>query len=317
MKPLALLLHVTLPLVLVGPTVSHAAGTATTPNEPPVAIVCALAGTAEIVTDNTPAPLPLFARLATGATLRLGADAEVVVGMRDGRRFALTGPSEIVIAKEGPSPRGGSASASRELTAVAPLDRVLASVAPGSGGDGFGSEHAAVRIRSGGDDAELLDPQPNEETVLTNSATLRFLHIEGLDRYAVEVEDLFGRQVFTAELSGGTGDSDRLAVSLPAGVLAPGARYLWRVRTVSADVPAFRAEAAFRTLDAASTQLRDEHAAAISGDDQTAVLLLAELDRTLGLRGETCAGLARARQLTAKGGGTTSIDELARSLGCE
>jgi hypothetical protein len=92
----------------------------------------------------------------------------------------------------------------------------------------------------------------------------------------VEVEDDEGVVVFQVEV--GTP-----SVQVSPGVLKPGARYSWVVRTLRGSRPPARGAAEFVTLAAGVAERRAALRRALATDDPSSLPLLAEIDRELGL----------------------------------
>jgi hypothetical protein len=153
-----------------------------------------------------------------------------------------------------------------------------------------GRRSGAIRIRSGslwGAEVEGLYPRDGagafaEATVLT------FRTLSNAASYRVDIEDEVGETVFAVE-------TRSPEVVIPKGVLVPGTEYYWRVRTVGQRESGGRGEAVFVTLSADDVRARNRiRTAAESEGSANAVLLLAEVDRSLGLFREACRALDRA-----------------------
>jgi hypothetical protein len=187
----------------------------------------------------------------------------------------------VVLGAKGLSRRHGAV---ESLSAYPPFPRVEAP-APARAD----ARVAAVRVR--GARVQRLYPR-SPAAALPDAVVLGFEPVAGAEAYRIEVEDEAGRGVFAAE-------SATSAVTVSGGILRPGARYFWRVRTLGGVTPAARAEAEFAVLPAEVVQARRalqaecdrEHGAQCAG-------LLAEIDRGLGLWREARDRLRAARART-------------------
>jgi predicted Zn-dependent protease len=84
-------------------------------------------------------------------------------------------------------------------------------------------------------------------------------------------------------------------VQISPGVLRPGANYYCRVRTVDPEKPSARGEAVFSTLSEDKARRRAALKAHVKDTkDPSLLALMAELDRSLGLRWEACEELRAA-----------------------
>jgi hypothetical protein len=121
---------------------------------------------------------------------------------------------------------------------------------------------------------------------------LRFAPVPDASRYQVTVEDESAASVFQVETQSPT-------VHVLPGILKPGAKYYWHVRTLDRMGQVARGTAEFVTLTAETARARAAVKAALEvAGDAASLALLAELDRRLGLLVEACdefrAALAKA-----------------------
>lgn len=246
--------------------------------EPAAAIVAAISGPASVrVGVEAPRALRAYEWLSPGAQLEVPAGSRVTLAFADGSRSELTGPASARLGASGLASSSGSV---RALGRVPPLPRVNPIA-----GDTRPSRAGAVRIR--GTRIAGLYPRGGWAS-LAEETTLRFTPVSGASQYRVEVEDESGKSVFAAE----TG-ADVVAVS--RGVLKPGERYYWRVKTLDRAGAAARGEAEFTTLSAENAALRlGLRKSAALGDDAASLALLAGIDRGLGLLLEARDGFRRA-----------------------
>jgi hypothetical protein len=234
-----------------------------------VAVVFDVAGRASITEKSGAAArlLRLHDWIHSGSTIQVGADSKLVLVFVSGKRFEL-GP----LAKSTLTPDDlvRSAGPVHALPAFPRLPQVL----PIAADERPSTNSAAVRIR--GREISNLYPR-TPATALTRSTVLRFEPVSDERRYLVEVEDESGARLFRAETA-------TPAVSVPQGILEPGARYYWRVTSVNQAIPPARGEAAFRTVGREPEQELDALIAALEpAADAKTLALLAEIDRRLGL----------------------------------
>lgn len=250
----------------------------------PVAIVCALTGTASVTVpaDQRTTPLRLFEWLSAGSVIEVARGSKLTLVFSSGARYEL---GETAKATAGTRSFASISGPVRELQAVPPLPRFppiaeSARVGPRSG---------AVRIR--GVTIAHLYPDSGTAT-LADSTVLRFTPVPDASLYRVEVEAENGTRVFQVEAQSPT-------VSISPGVLKPGARYYWQVRTLDRIGQVAQGAGEFVTLSAQTAQARAalKEALEVAGDAPS-LALLAEIDRSLGLlveaREEFRAALAKA-----------------------
>lgn len=220
-----------------------------------------------------PAPAP-------GAQVRTVGESEAALVFFDGRRFVVEAASSAAIAMEGVRAEAGSVRRLEPIPAVADIPPLARP----------GTRPGADRIRheagGGGAPFELY---PRDAALLADAAVLRFAPVPGVERYRVEVIDDRGAEVFIAETAA-------KAVDVPAGRLAPGSVYYWRVTSRERG---FHGGAFFVALSeaAAGARRRLTEQTTDRGDSRLD-LLLAEVDRSLGLRREACKRLPNAARWT-------------------
>ncbi|HVS03408.1 MAG TPA: hypothetical protein VMT16_11615 [Thermoanaerobaculia bacterium] len=235
--------------------------------------------------------LPAGTHVATG-----DADAVEIV-LRSGARFRLGPDTAVVVAEDGLQAEHGQP---QRLADTAPLPVVPAiAAAPGR------TALTAVRIRAGGFPA--LYPADGAR-VVADAAELRFIPAVAAGSYSLEIEDVAGRVVLELATS-------ETRVAVPAGVLAAGEAYLWRVRTRDPSGMLLWEEARFETLsaeeEAARRRLEEAVAAA---PDAMGYLLLAGVDRGLGLAREAHRDLERALEMDP---GAVAIQQIRQRLAAE
>ena len=243
---------------------------------PAVALVTRLVGVAQV--DG--APVSGFSWLREGATLRVpeGQNALTLV-FASGRRFELSGPASLTLTASGPVRTAGQVA---EVGALPPLPPL----APVVTGEDFSPRAAAVRLRG----QRIVGLRPGVGWVArADSLRLQFTPLAQAAAYRVYVEDEEGEIVHQAQVTGGE-------AAVPPGLLKPGRRYVWRVRTAPGSGVEGLGTAEFSTLGAAEAESRSRLRAALAGDDAATALLLAEVDRQMGLLGEARETLQRAQE---------------------
>lgn len=260
----------------------------------PVALVYALTGKATLIVSATGRrPLRLFDRLTAGEVVDVGPGSRVALAFENGRRYELRERSRATLGPADLSARSGAVSS---LRTVPPLPRLL----PIAEKDRPGLRAGAVRIRA--ERITSLYPDRGAAT-LAGATLLRFEAVEGGGNYRVEVYDRQGNVIFAEETAASH-------VSIPAGLLQPGMRYDWTVRTVGRVGPIARGEAGFVTLPSRLAEQREALRRAVETSGDGALLaLLAEMDKTLGLWHEAREGLVAA--LAKSPGNAALAEELA------
>jgi hypothetical protein len=247
----------------------------------PAGLIAAVGGSAERCAVSDPggsgssgcSALERLAWIAPGDRLVLDRGALVNLLLLDGRRFELRGPltAEVrasaveIVDLPRRSPLSGPAI--REQAPAPELD-----LAPLAAAERPARELGAVRLRPGA----IEGLTPDRGVVPPESATLAFRPVANAPRYRVIVLDGVGRMIHDVE-------TDASEVALPADLLRAGESYLWQVATVGRPGATLRGEAEFRTLDVRAAKLRSALRAAHETSTPEALLLLAEVDRRLGL----------------------------------
>jgi hypothetical protein len=200
----------------------------------------------------------------------------------NGQRYELGGAAS---ATTGTASLASSAGSVRKLESLPPLPRFQ----PIAGNTQAGPRPGAVRIRG----AEITQLYPNlGATTLADGTVLRFAPTTDASRYRVEVDAESGTRVFEV-------DAQSPAVTISPGLLTPGTRYFWQVRTLDRVGQVARGTAEFITLGVDAARARTALKTAVDASaDVTSLALLAEVDRNLGLlmeaRDEFRAAVARA-----------------------
>lgn len=264
------------------------------PPSEPVALVYWLRGEATLtVPSESRRSLRLFERLPSGTTVEVGPGSRLALAFANGRRYELGERSRATLGPADLSLRSGPV---RPLQSVPPLPRLL----PIADEEQPGLRAGAVRIRA--ERIAGLYPSRGAAT-LAGSTAFRFEPVEGAGTYQVEVQDRQGNVILATEATASP-------VTLPAGVLQPGTRYHWTVRTIERVGPVAKGEADFVTLPSGLAQKREELRRVVeaAGDDAS-LALLAEIDRSLGLWAEACDELRAA--LRGSPGDATLTEALA------
>jgi len=247
----------------------------------PIAIVYGLSGSAttRLSAAGARRPAQRFEWLGAGTEIAVDPGGTLLLAFADGSRYELGGGAKATL-----WPRGGLASSSgpvRALASVSPLPKLEGLAADARAG----SRAGAVRLRG----LRIAGLYPRDDaSVLPNEALLSFAPLPGATRYKIQVEDETGNAVFDAEVAGSS-------VVVSPGVLRPGARYHWTVRSLGVSDPA-RGEADFVVLAAESLTAREELRRSLREPaDAESLALLAEVDCRLGLLAEARRGFEAAR----------------------
>jgi hypothetical protein len=247
-----------------------------------VALVCWLQGEVAIrparrgpAADERWQPLRLYDRLAAVARIRTGEGSAVTVVFFDGQRFVIEASSRAWIMADGVRAESGSV---RRLESVPALVEIPRLAHPGRKA---GADRIRNAASSGGQPFELY---PRDAAIRVEDAVLRYASAPGVDVYRLEIIDAGGREVFAAETAA-------TSVRVPGDRLTPGAVYYWRV---SAAERGLLGGAFFETLSADVDRAWRRLAEQATAGDPSLLLLLAEVERGLGLRREACTGLPEA-----------------------
>jgi hypothetical protein len=247
----------------------HAASALGQETGPPVAIVCALTGTASLTVpaEQRTTALRLFDWLRPGSIVEIAPDSSLTIVFSNGVRYELGGTAR---ATTGTNTLDSSSGPVRQLEPVPPLPRL----APIAEGARTGPRYAAIRIRGG--TIGKLYPDLGAAT-LAESTVLRFDPVPDASRYRVDVQTESGVSVFQVE-------TQSPAVSVSPGILKPGEKYYWDVRTLDRIGQAARGAAEFVTLTEEAANARAVLKRSLErADDVASLALLAEVDRGLGL----------------------------------
>jgi hypothetical protein len=246
-----------------------------------VAVVTSVSGNVTVTSPAVKkAPVHLFDWLADGSVIESDPGSTATLVFADGRRYELAEKSRASLSANGLKASAGSV---RALESVPPMPRLVAISA-----DRAGARSGAIRVR-GNADAHFRSLYPNGNSLtLPDSTVLRFAPIEGATRYRVELEDESGKTVFDVE-------TQLSAVTVPVGILHPGSRYYWKVRTIERIGPSIRGESDFATLGEEDIRRRAAVKAALEKKgDVESLALMAEIDRRLGLLIEAREGFQTA-----------------------
>jgi hypothetical protein len=267
------------------------------------AVVSLLEGDVSVlVTEASPTqPVRLLDRLPAGVTLRLAQDSRVVILFADGRRFEVAGESEVSIGDREPILVNGAMRRLADVPTSPALFRIV-------GSEGISGDTATTRIRSDEEGRSGLDPG-NGSVIEGATTTFRFNPVENARRYRVEITDEHTHETLLTV----TTSASEIIVS--AGILEPGTPYHWTVQAIGPLPQPALLGASFATLSAEHRTMRHalaELAEAPGNPDLW--ILLAEVDRVLGMRQEACADLDRA---IAHGAPHPATNDTQQRLGCE
>jgi hypothetical protein len=220
--------------------------------------------------------LTLLERLEPGQMVSTGELSQVVITYFDGRRFRLLAETRARVGRDEPEVIQGELVALSPVAAVPSLGVIERNEVPGKA-------IAASRLRQDPPADQVGLVPADNELVHAGYCTLRFSLLPGVKRYQVTIEDERLAQIM--EVTSDTGE-----IQLAPDLLQAGAEYYWEVCSLRGR-RACRG-AVFRTLPADQAALRAELAAQARDSGETDLLvLLAELDRRLGLHRQACEGL--------------------------
>lgn len=216
--------------------------------------------------------------IADGSAVATREGSELVIALVDGARFRLGSLARATVSRKGLLEKSGPI---ESIGALSPIPEIAPLVKPVPG------QLGAVRIRS----AVLRGLYPSAPyTSLADATTLSYERPEGTAEVRVEIEDETGETVFETR-------TKAASLRLPAGILRPGGRYFWRVRTIGRAGPTAEGTAEFETLKADAVLSREQLNSKVRGEDAGALTLAAEVDRRLGLLLEAREGFARVLAL--------------------
>jgi hypothetical protein len=266
------------------------------------AIVCFVEGAAVVVgaQETPPRELVLLDRVSEGDEVQTGDGSRLVLTFVDGHRFELSERAVVVVGRGTVTAKSGKV----DDCGVVPVVPRLATLAAEHEA---GLETATTRIRNETKDRIHIEPAARE-VVLADNVVLRFSDVAGANGYRVQIEDHDWQTVFTA-------DTVERQVQVPAGTLQPGQVYFWSVRSVGQGESASWGVARFGTLDQETASRRT----ALEGEARRAreadlYVLLAEIDRTLGMHRQACGDLRAAGSMDAR---SQVPRELLDDLGCD
>ena len=239
-----------------------------------VAVVTNLSGHASVQTpDGKKSAITLFNWLPDASIIETSAASTLTLVFANGNRYEVGARTRLSLTRGGPTTLSGSVHA---LDALPPIPR-LAAIANYAQA---GARAGAIRLR-GDSDARIHNMYPRfESTSLPDQTTLRFDPLQDSTLYQVELRDERGSTKLKVE-------TDRTTVAVPAGILQPGSRYHWRVRTARRNGPPVEGEEEFSTLADVDIQQRAAlRAALLKQNDAASLALLSDVDQRLGLRME-------------------------------
>jgi hypothetical protein len=250
-----------------------------------VAIVCFLEGNAGILESNgkKQRKIDLFDWIEIGAILETDSETRLVLAFANGGRYEIGEKTKVTVGREELTSKTGSI---KKLDPVLVMPQIV-SISKDSRP---GSRLGGIRLR--GSKRIISGLYPNEGAkLLADKAVITFDSIEGVERYRIEIEDEWGNNIFSVVTI-----SPRVEIS--PGIIKPGANYYWQVRTLEKNRPSTVAYAAFATVSEENDRIRNYFKAQVEKSKDVAnLLLLAQMDLTLGLRKEACETLKAALAL--------------------
>jgi len=272
------------------------------PAEEKTAIVCFVDGKAWVLDPGTKErkEIDLFVWLKTGGTVETSADAKLVIAFSTGDRYEVSGSAKAIVGQAGLTTVSGPV---KKLTPTPVMPKIVSL----SQGARPGSRMSGIRLR--GAKQVISDLYPGDgAAVFADEAVLTFSHMGKAERFRVELEDEPGNNILSIETT-----SSEVGVS--PGILKPGANYYWSVRTLETDKPSTVVDAVFSTItEEEAKTLKAFRSQAFQSRDAAELLLLSEIDITLGLRKEACETLKAALALSS---GNDKIKKAASLLGCK
>lgn len=255
---------------------------ASSDSEGNVAIVCYLEGKAWLSEQSGKerSEIGLFDWIKISTVVETGQKTKMVLAFSTGERYELGEKTKAFVGQNGFTSYTGSV---EKLTSV-PVMPQIASISEESRP---GGRLGGIRLRSW--DRLFSGLYPNMgDTVLADELVITFDPIEGVEKYRIEIEDEGGDKIFSVETA-------THEVIISPGVLKPGANYYWQVRTLGKDKPFTISEAVFATLGEKDAHTRNAFKAqAYQSKDGVNLLLLAQMELSLGLRKEACGTLKDA-----------------------
>jgi hypothetical protein len=236
-----------------------------------VAVITSLSGNASVMPPaEKRGTVHVFDWLEAGSVLETGEGSHLAVVFANGDRYEMGDSARLTVTASGPKALKGT---THRLDSIPPIPRLTAI----GGETPVGLRSGAIRLRQGSA-MRIRRLYPRIDCVtLPDKTAFRFGLIDGAARYRVELEDETGKTIFEAE-------TQSSPLSVPPGILRPGAPYYWKVRTVEGMGPSVRGEAEFETLEEQDIVRRTAlRAALLKMGDVDSLALLANIDLRLGL----------------------------------
>lgn len=233
------------------------------------AILVLVEGTVTVTpAGGKPAPARAFDWIEIGSAVETAASSRCILATVGGQRYELGERTRSSVNRGKVEAVTGEM---RQTAASAPIPRIAAIEASYTSVQRGG----AVRLR--GPQLANCDPSPHS-AVLPDRVIFSFEPAAAVRRYSVEVRASDGTLVHKAESAGGE-------VKVPEGLLAAGSEYVWRVTGMGREggTAPPRCEARFRVLSRDAAEERAAFVQSLNRADPSSLLLLAEVDRRLGL----------------------------------
>lgn len=253
--------------------------------EEKIAIVCFLEGKAWVSESDKKerSEIALFDWMDAKAVIETGSGTKLILAFSSGDRYELKEKAKATLGKDGFTSLKGSVEKLAPVPVMPQIVSISKEARPGS-------RLGGIRLRGAKRFISGLYPSEGAK-VLAEKAVLTFEPIEGVEKYRVEIEDEWGNNIFSIETA-----SHKVVAS--PGVLNPGANYYWQVRTQDRDTPSIFGEAIFTTVTEENARMRNSLKSIVDQSKDVAnILLLAQMDISLGLLREACETLKSALAL--------------------
>ena len=280
-------------LIVISPLLLAAQG-------PAAGVLVSVAGSVQVACPgNRTVPARVFDWLKPGCSLQAEKDARAVVVLQNGARYEIAERSRGTLEKDMFRVVAGNV---HRLSSLPEIPK-LAAIKDGQSSTRSG----AVRIR--GPKLTHCYP-PANASVVARDSIFSFQPATQVTSYVIEIENSAGVVIHRVETPGPS-------VTVPRGILEPGATYYWEVQGLVSDAtpPQCGAEFSVLTIEDEKRRAALKDAVEHSGDADS-LALLAEVDLRMGLlreaRNEFAAALGQSSTPAAIRSALVEIDALMR-----